>query len=119
MFYPMCHKGHFYVLIFLTHKLGGFLELMFHYKIAPRWFSIFHICPEFCNVWYLVKPCTWRKNCVSFSGLPTLHTKGFKNVWVLHIGLICKVKDIAIFSIPSSLVPLVDHFSFNFWVWSL
>jgi hypothetical protein len=67
----------------------------------------------------LVKPCTWRKHCVSFLGLPTLHTKGFKNVLVLHIRLICKVKDIAIFSIPSSLVPLVDHFSFNFWVWSL
>ncbi len=58
MFYPMCPKGHFYVLIFLTHKLGRFLELMLHYKIAPHWFSIFHICPKFCrfgiqHLWYV------------------------------------------------------------------
>jgi hypothetical protein len=94
-------QGSFYVLSSLSHKLRQFLKLMPHYKIAPDWFSIFHICQVLQGL-LLVKPCTWRKHCVSFSSLPTLHTKGFKNVLVLHIGLICKVKDIAIFSIPSS-----------------
>jgi hypothetical protein len=67
--------------------------------------------------WVLVKPSTWRECCVSFLGFHTLHTNEFKNVLVLHIGLICKVKGIAIFQFYQ--VPLVDHFPFNFWVWSL
>jgi len=49
MFYPMYPKGHFYVLNSLTHKLGQFLKLMPHYKIALQWFSIFHICFEFAR----------------------------------------------------------------------
>jgi hypothetical protein len=49
MFYPMYPKGHFYVLSSFTHKLGQFLKLMPHYKIAPHWFSIFHICFEFAR----------------------------------------------------------------------
>jgi hypothetical protein len=65
----------------------------------------------------LVKPSTWRKHCVSILGFHTLHTNGFKNVLVLNIGLICKVKAITIFQFYQ--VPLVDLFHFNFWVWSL
>jgi hypothetical protein len=49
MFYPMCPKGHFYVLSSLTHKLCQFLELMPHNKIAPHFISIFHICLEFAR----------------------------------------------------------------------
>ncbi len=47
--------------------------------------------------WVLVKGSTWRKHCVSFLGFHTFHTNGSKNVLVLHIGLICKLKGIAIF----------------------
>jgi len=120
-------QGSFYVLSSLSHKLRQFLKLMPHYKIAPDWFSIFHICQVLQGL-LLVKPCTWRKHCVSFSSLPTLHTKGFKNVLVLHIGLICKLKDIVIISIPSSCYGLAinkwritrqDKFYWSInWCWS-
>jgi hypothetical protein len=60
----------------------------------------------------LVKPSTWRKHRVSFFRFHTLHSNVFKNVLILHIGLICKVKAITIFQFYQ--VPLVDLFLFSF-----